>query len=336
MKKNVLFAMAQCHHRRMFHRSDLERIERVCRVLPVAIPETADKQFLLRHVGDADIVVTSWGSAALDEQVMAEAGRLELLAHAGGTVKPVVSDALWSREVRVTSAAAALAFGVAEFCLGLMLTASKRAFWAGMATREGKWSEGIQVFHGPQEIYQQNVGIIGASHVGRQLARLLKNFTCNVLIYDPYCTAEHARALGARKVDTLEELFSECMIVSLNAPMTDETRHMIRGRHVRLLRPGALFINTARGPIVEEHEMIAELKTGRFVACLDVVTEDEPPAADNPLRHLPNVWLTPHEAGAVAQNLQRIGTFVANEIEAFVAQDPLHYEVKQQHLAFVG
>jgi phosphoglycerate dehydrogenase-like enzyme len=216
-----------------------------------------------------------------------------------------------------------------------MLTATKRAFWGGLATRQGQWSESLGAFHGPQEIYQQNIGVIGASHVGKQLVRLLQNFNCNVLLYDPYCTAPQARALGAEKVETLEELFSQCMVVSLNAPLTAQTRHMIRGAHFKLLQPGALFINTARGAIIEEAEMIQELRTGRFVACIDV-TDPEPPAADHPLRHLPNVWLTPHEAGAVAQNLQRIGTFVADEIEAFVAGEPLHYPVMQQQLAMVG
>jgi phosphoglycerate dehydrogenase-like enzyme len=217
----------------------------------------------------------------------------------------------------------------------LILTATKRAFWGGLATRQGQWDAGIKLFHGPQEIYQQKVGVIGASHVGKQLMRLLQNFDCEVLVYDPYCSTQQARSLKATKVDTLEELFSECMVVSLNAPATAQTRHMIRGKHFRLLKPGALFINTARSAIVHQEEMIEELRSERFVACIDV-TDQEPPAADHPLRHLPNVWLTPHEAGAVAQNLRRIGTFVANEIEAFVSDEPLHYEVKQQQLAIVG
>ena len=107
---------------------------------------------------------------------------------------------------------------------------------------------------------------------------------------------------------------------------------MIRGTHFRLLRPGAVFINTARAAIVHEQEMVEELAKGRFVACIDV-TDPEPPPADSPLRSLPNVWLTPHIAGAVAQNLLRIGTFAANEVEAFLAGEPLHFQVTEQQLA---
>ncbi|MHB1155912.1 MAG: hydroxyacid dehydrogenase [Phycisphaerales bacterium] len=335
MKKRVLFAVSQTHYPKLFHPDDLDRISRLCDVIPAPVPQTADKPFLLEHMDEANIVITGWGTAAMDEQIMAAATKLELLTHAAGSVKPVVSDALWNRHVRVTSAAAAISFGVAEFCLGLILTATKRAFWAGIDVRAGQWQQGIECFGGPQEIYQQKIGVIGASHVGRHLIRLLQNFRCQVLLFDPYCSGEKAQAMGAQKVETLEELFARCMVVSLNAPSTEQTRRMIRGEHFRLLQNGALFINTARGAIVHEQEMIEELKTGRFVACIDV-TDPEPPAADSPLRTLPNVWLTPHEAGTVAQNLLRIGTFVADEIDAFVNEKPLCYEVQQHQLANIG
>ena len=270
MKKKVLFAVDPCHFSKLFDPSDLGRIGRSCEIVPAPARESPDKNFLLRHIGQAHVVITSWGTAALDDQIVAEAGQLELLAHAGGTVKPVVSAALWAKGVRVTSAAAALADGVAEFCLGLILTATKRAFWAGLATRQGAWLDSLNLFHGPQEIYRQNIGVIGAGHVGKRLIRLLRHFDCQVLLYDPYRSTTQAQVLGACKVETLEELFTQCSVVCLNAPSTPETQRMIRGAHFRLLRPGALFINTARGAVVDETEMIEELQTGRFVACIDV------------------------------------------------------------------
>ena len=330
--KTVLFAIDEAMRHKVFSTVDERRIQDVCRVACSQAPPAADKAFLLEHIERAHIVITSWDTAALDADVMAKARNLELLTHAAGSVRPVVTEALWERGVQVTSAAAAIAYGVAEFCLGLILMACKRAFWAGPATRKGQWKEGIQDFHGPNEIYQQTVGIIGAGHVGRHLIRLLKNCDCDILLYDPYCSRQGAGDLGVAKADTLEEIFSRCIAVSLNAPSTEETRDMIRGTHFRLLRPGAVFINTARAAIVHEQEMVEELAKGRFVACIDV-TDPEPPPADSPLRSLPNVWLTPHIAGAVAQNLLRIGTFAANEVEAFLAGEPLHFQVTEQQLA---
>ncbi len=319
----------------LFSKRDLDRIRAVGDFLNEPPTANPDKEFLLNHISDADIIITSWGTAALDAQVMAKAAKLRLLTHAAGSVKPVVSPELWKANVKVTSAAAAIACGVAEFCLGLLLTASKRAFWGAIGTRQGYWAEPLKVYGGAFEIYQQKVGIIGASHVGKHLIRLLKNFTCDIVLFDPYCSSKDAEALGVTKVDTLEELFSSCVAISLNAPSTEETRGMLRGKHFSLLRDGGLFINTARSAIINEPEFIEELRKGRFVACLDV-TDPEPCPLDHPYRRLPNVILTPHEAGVIAQNKLRIGTFVADEITDFIQNKPLHFPVTEEMLARIG
>lgn len=319
----------------LFSQKELDRIHDCCEVIDAPVPQLADDIFLKKHIGNADIVISSWSTAKFNAEIMSKAENLKLLAHAAGTVKPVVSDALWARGVKVTSASAALAYGVAEFCLGLMLMATKRVFWASQGTRQGLWRENTELFHGPFEIYQQKIGIIGASYVGKILIKLLKNFDCEIFLYDPYCSEQQAQELGVQKAKTLESLFSQCRIVSLNAPLTDETRGMIQQKHFALLPDGAVFINTARGAIINEKEMIEELKNQRFIACLDV-TDPEPPTQNNLLRSLPNVILTPHEAGVIAENMLRVGTFVANEIEAFVNGKPQHFEVLEHQLETIG
>lgn len=331
----VLYALNNELFKKIFSQRDQARISSLCDVIDVPVPAAADKDFLLNNISDADILISSWGTQALEADILDQALNLKLLCHAAGSVKPVVSDAFWEKKLQATSAAAAIAFGVAEFCLGLILTATKRAFWGGLGTRQGMYKQGIECFGGPNEIYQQKVGVIGASHVGRHLIRLLHNFSCDVVLYDPYCSREKAEELSAAQVDTLDELFSQCMVVSLNAPSTDETKHMIRGSHFAQLPEGALFVNTARSAIVHEEEMIEELKKGKFVACIDV-TDPEPTLLDSPLRNLANVWLTPHEAGVVAQNMLRIGTFVADEIEAFTNGKPFIYPVTQEMLSRIG
>lgn len=334
--RKLLYAVNQDLFHTLFHSTDLERINQFCSPVVFTRVENADKDFLLKHSADVEIIVTSWGTAALDAEIMAHAKQLKLLTHAAGSVKPVLSDAVWNAGVRVTSAAAAIAYGVAEFNLGLILTASKRAFWAANGARKGLWSEPLGDFGGAFEIYQQNIGIIGSGHVGRHLIHLLKNFSCHLFLYDPYCSIEQATKLAVTKVETLEELFSQCMIISLNAPSTEETKGMLRGKHFALLKDGALFINTARNALINEPEFIEELKKERFVACLDVTDPIEPCSLDHPYRHLPNVMLTPHEAGVINQNKLRLGTFVANEIEAFVTGKPLYFEVTQENLMRIG
>jgi phosphoglycerate dehydrogenase-like enzyme len=333
--KKVLFALNRQYHSTIFRPEDIARVGACCEVIHGEPPITADKEFLLRHIGPAEIVISTWDTAPFDAEVMAATGKLELLVHAAGSVKPVVSDALWARGVRVVSMAAAISYGVAEFCLGHILTAPKRFWWACEAERRGQWKEGLSAFGGVFEIYGQNIGIIGMGHVGKHLVRLLKNFTCNIIVYDPYFSQAQAQKAGVRKVDSLDEIFSSCRVVTLCAAGTAETRHMIRREHFAILPKGAVFINVARGGIFDENELVAELRRGSFVACLDVA-DVEPLAPDHPYRSLPNIILTPHIAGVAAENRLRIGTMAADEIEAYVRGRALQFEVTREQLARIG
>ncbi|HWL52234.1 MAG TPA: hydroxyacid dehydrogenase [Chthoniobacteraceae bacterium] len=332
MPANVLIAVNRELFPTLFSKMDLDRLHGIARVLPVEPPVDADRDFLLEHAGEADVVISSWGTARVDAEVLAKADRLKLVCHAAGSVRPVVSEALWERKVRVTSSAAAIAYGVAEFTLGLLLSCSKRVPWFGVGTRQGYWQEPQASFGGAFEIYQQNIGIIGAGHIGRILIRLLKSFTCQVLVYDPYLSAGEAEKLGVRKVDELEELFSTCRAVTLHAPTHENTRHMLRGHHFAALQKGSLFINTAGSIQIHEEEFLAELRKGNFVACIDRCNL-EPVEQDHPYRHLPNVLLTPHIAGVIAENRLRIGTMVVDEIEQLINGGAFFHEVTLEDLA---
>lgn len=330
-RPKVLLAIHSHLYETMFSPTDRERLFALADVLNPQPPKEATAEFVTANIPGADVAITSWGSPRFEGEVLGAADSLKVICHAGGSVRPHVSEEFWARGLQITSAAAAISLGVAEFCLGLILTATKRAFWLGLETRNGHWHEAGVLYGGWSEIYQQRIGIIGAGFVGRHLAKLLSNFTCEICFYDPYLTHEAAAEMGATKLDTLEELFSSCKVVSLNAPTTPETVGMLRGEHFALLQPGALFINTARSILINEDEFLAEVRKGRFVACIDV-TNIEPPALDYPLRNLPNVWLTPHIAGTVAENKLRIGTLVVDEIELLVKGEPYRFEVTEQAL----
>ena len=154
------------------------------------------------------------------------------------------------------------------------------------------------------------------------------------MAYDPYLSEEEASALGVSKV-SLENLMSCSDIVSLHAPATEETKHMINKTNLRLMKDGAIFINTARGSIVNEQDLIKELETGRITACLDV-TDPEPPDINSPLRKLPNVVLTPHIAGAIANNRLRNGRYAIDELERFFRGEKILYEVNLSHWEHLG
>jgi phosphoglycerate dehydrogenase-like enzyme len=331
VKPKVLFAVAREFREQIFPPHTLEVVRAGCDIIDVPAPQEPDTAFLRAHLASADVVVSGWGTDPLSAEVLSAAPSLKLLAHAAGTIKGQMTPAAWDRGIRVTGAAPAIAQGVAEFCLGLIITAAKRVYWFADRIRQGSWSRSDDVFGKAFEIYRQKVGVIGASHVGRRLVELLKPFGCTVVVFDPYWSKEKLAALGAQKAETLDDLFSQCRVVSLNAPVTKETEGMIRGKHFALLPEGAVFINTARAVLVNQEEMLEQLNRGRFVACLDV-TLPEPPPLDHPLRRLPNVILTPHEAGAMAENLARIGEFISSEIARFAAGSPLAGEVTRGQL----
>lgn len=331
-KPRVLIAINRNWYPTLILPADLARLEEVAEILNPDPAARCDRSFLERHLAEADIVLTSWDTACLDADVLARAGRLRLVCHAAGSVRPVVSEALWRAGVRVTSGAAAISHGVAEYCLGLALMASKRVFWLAEGVRKGLWMEPQGCFGGLFELYRQNVGVIGAGHIGARLIRLLGSFDCQVLLYDPFCPDERAAALGCRKVPSLEELFASCRVVSLNAPTNEGTKHMLRGRHFASLRPGSVFINTAGSIQIHEAEFLEELRKGRFVACIDRC-EEEPCALDHPYRTLPNVILTPHIAGVAAENRLRIGAMVIDDALAFLRGEPMAGEVTEAALA---
>lgn len=320
------FAIPEAIAGTIFLPEDRRRLEQSVEII---VPPAAGDFVWEEHLealGSTQILVTGWRTPPLPTALLSQMPRLAFVANASGGVKGHLPQQLWEAGVRVVTASSALGWGVAEFTLALMLLGSKRALWLVQNTRRNQWQEEKHCFGGGFELFDCKVGLIGAGQSGRHLLRLLAPFQCQLFVYDPYVPAETLAAYGAKRVDHLEELFETCRIVSLHAALTPETCHLLRGDHFRRLAPGSLFVNTARAGLVHEGELIEALRGQNFVACIDVAME-EPPAPDHPYRHLPNVILTPHIAGAIAENRFRLGRLVTQEIEHFLAGRPLQHEV---------
>jgi phosphoglycerate dehydrogenase-like enzyme len=253
------------------------------------------------------------------------------MAHMGSSVTRFVSDSLWQRGVRVTTAAPALARDVAVTTLGLMLVGLKRIWPLGQHVRAGGWRE--SPYWPSRELYGKTVGIIGASHVGRHLIELLRPFDVRVLLYDPYVSPEDAALLGVSKAG-LDDLLRQSDVVSLHAPAKPETYHLLDAGRLALMKDDALIINTARGTLIDEEALIAELSWGRFFAFLDV-TDPEPPAAGSPLRRLDNVVVTPHLAGCI-EDCGRMGEMAVEELRRHFAGEPPLYEVTAEMLSRIA
>jgi phosphoglycerate dehydrogenase-like enzyme len=184
------------------------------------------------------------------------------------------------------------------------------------------------------ELYNKKVGIVSASMVGRRVIKLLKPFGCDVMVYDPYLGETTRQELGVRLV-SLEELFATGDIVSVHAPTTPETEKMIGVQHFKVLRDGALFIQTARNWVLDSAALLAELQTGRIRAVLDVFDE-EPLPADDPLRELDNVLLTPHVSGHTDESRARLVEAVADDMKRFFEGETLKLAVSWERLKIMA
>ncbi|PZF82650.1 hydroxyacid dehydrogenase [Jiangella anatolica] len=278
----------------------------------------------------ADVLLTSWGSPPLDEDVLAGAPRLRAVLHAAGSVKHHVTDACWDRGLTVTTAAAANAVPVAEYTLAAILSAGKRVpqFAAGLRARPGDWSWRDEV--GAASNYRRVIGVVGFSRIGRRVAELLRPFDLTVLVADPYADPVAVAAAGADLVE-LDDLLARADVVTLHAPSLPETRHLIDARRCALMSDGATLINTARGALVDHAALTAECERGRLSAVLDV-TEPEPLPPDSPLYRLPNVVLTPHVAGALGTECRRLAALALDELERFAAGQPPQHAVRRDDL----
>ncbi|HNX13568.1 MAG TPA: hydroxyacid dehydrogenase [Oscillospiraceae bacterium] len=279
-------------------------------------------------VANADVIITSWGSPAIDKEILDRCPNLRLVAHAAGSVKSVVTEELWACGVRVTNSAKMLGMGVAETALGFTICAAKNIFALNSGIHGGGWDEGRE---NVRELYTLTVGVLGSGWAGGHYIKLLQNFNVRVLCYDPYLSAEKAASLGCERA-TLEEVLKNSDVVSIHAPAIEATNHMINADTLKLMKKDAVLINTARGTIIDEKALYEHLLAGNLrYACLDVF-DPEPPEADNPLRKLPNCILTPHLAGLVTNGLQRIGMHVTEEIGRFCRNEKMECEVLKKNL----
>jgi phosphoglycerate dehydrogenase-like enzyme len=325
----ALLVMAPALTRGMLTEAHLERLRATCRVPHPEPLANLDEPGAAAHLADVEILLSGWGCPPLDAATLARLPRLRFVAHAAGTVKNHVPPECFGR-VRVSSAAAANAVPVAEYTLAAILLANKRVFRLQRLYAELRnfrlWSQEAPGLGNLGKV----VGVVGASRVGRRVLELLRPFDFQVLLHDPTLAPGEAEALGAEPVE-LDDLMARSDVVTLHAPSLPATRHQIDARRLALMRDGAVLVNTARGALVDHAALIAELGSGRIDAVLDT-TEPELLPADSPLYELPNVFLTPHVAGAQGAETQRLVDLALDEIERFVRGEPLQHEVRLHDL----
>ncbi|MCH5670264.1 hydroxyacid dehydrogenase [Streptomyces gilvus] len=323
-RPQALFAMTAENVPRVFPPEVLARLHESVDIDPGPVAEDFADPEVRKVLARTEILVTGWGCPVLDAAALDAAPGLRAVLHSAGSVKGFVTPEVWRRGIAVSTAAAANAIPVAEYTLAAILLAGKDAFTARDRLRAGRAFPGWEFVPGIGN-HGRRVGVVGASRIGRRLLDLLRPFDLRACLADPYVDATRAAALGVPLLE-LDDLLRTSDIVTLHAPETAETRHMIGRRELALMPDGAVLINTARGGLVDHDALIAELRSGRLSAVLDV-TDPEPLPADSPLHELPNAFVTPHLAGSQGNEVARLGRAVAEEAARFVAGEELAYAV---------
>ena len=267
-----------------------------------------DRPALLRALADVDAVIVR-SATRIDAEALAHAPHLRVLARAGVGLDNVDVEAATKAGVMVVNAPSSNTVSAAEHAVGLLLATARNVPQAMAALKAGEWKR--SEFTGA-ELYGKVAGILGLGRIGELVAQRLAAFGMQVIAYDPYVPTARAAQLGVR-LAPLEDLLAEADFITVHLPKTAETVGLIGERELRLVKPGVLIVNSARGGIVNEHALALALKDGRVGgAGIDVFATE--PCTDSPLFGFPNVVVTPHLGASTHEAQEKAGTQVARSV----------------------
>ncbi|MFE2889264.1 2-hydroxyacid dehydrogenase [Streptomyces sp. NPDC059272] len=279
----------------------------------------------LRDSG-AQVLVTQMGPVT--ERVLAACPELRLVVVCRGGPVNVNLDAAKTHDVRVCFAPGRNAAATAEFTVGMMLAALRRIPQAHeLLAGQGSWAGGASYYtyeHSGLELEDLPVGLVGYGAVGSRVARVLCAFGARVMVYDPYVHGEiHGLRVGA-----LDELLRRSRVITLHARLTQETRGLIGARELALLRPGAVVVNVARGPLLDEEALCDALDSGQVsAAALDTYAHEPLPAGARLFGFADRVVLTPHLGGASRAVAEKAARIAAAEVGRWARREPLAHSL---------
>jgi D-3-phosphoglycerate dehydrogenase / 2-oxoglutarate reductase len=268
----------------------------------------SDRAALLPALAGVDAVIVR-SATRIDAEALAKAPNLRVVARAGVGLDNVDVEAATKAGVMVVNAPSSNTVSAAEHAVGLLLAVARNVPQAMASLKAGEWQRSR--FTGA-ELYGKVAGILGLGRIGELVAQRLAAFCTQVIAYDPYVPTARAAQLGVRLVG-LEDLLAEADFISVHLPKTAETSGLIGERELRLVKPGVLIVNAARGGIVDENALALALKDGRVGGAGIDVFATEPPA-DSPLLAFPNVVVTPHLGASTHEAQEKAGTQVARSV----------------------
>lgn len=274
-------------------------------------------------VQDAEVLLTH--VAPVTQAVLDAAPNLRIIGCCRGGPVNVNVAAATARGIPVVNAPARNSQAVVEFTVGLILTECRGIARAHAALSQGVWLSDLYRYDRTgRELRGQTIGLVGFGAIAQSLVAYLKPFGLHILAYDPFVPAARCAALGAEQV-SLDDLLTRADIVSLHARVTPQTVGMMGAAQFARMKPGAYFINTARGPLVDYDALYHALHSGHLGGAGIDCFPEEPPPPDWPLLHLPNVTVTPHIAGSSQNSAERGAEQIVRDVANFFAGHPLEH-----------
>lgn len=296
----------------------------------VVAPGSMDREALLEAVAEADALIVRSGTT-VDAELLGRAGRLKVVGRAGVGLDNVDVDAATDRGILVMNTPGANATATAEHAWALLLALCRKIPAADASVRRGEWER--KAFVGTQ-LKGKTLGVVGLGRVGRLVAHRGRGFGMTVLAHDPFLSAEAAEEIPVDLVD-LDDLLARADVVTLHAPLTDETRGLVGADRIARMKPGALLVNAARGGLVDEAAVATALEEGRLGGAAFDVYGEEPPAG-SPLLDRPDVVLTPHLGASTVEAQRDVSVQVVEQVVDALRQVDFRNAVNLPFVATAG
>jgi len=296
------------------HEDGIKLLQQYCEV---DIHHDLSPEDLSHKIGNYDILLgrATPATGRIEYPLLEDSGKLKIIGIASVGLDQFDKDYIASKGIKLINLPGVNSISVAEHTVSLLLCGMRCILLAYEQMKDSVWNK--HGFTSAQEIYGKTAGIIGFGNIGKSVCRILKNgFNMNILTYDPYISEEEANHAGAKLVP-LEELLSASDVVTIHAPLTEETYHMIGEEEIKQMKPNSVLLNAGRGGIIDEDALFTYLKNKHLrFAGLDV--QEVEPCHDSPLFTLDNFIATPHIAGLTEDALSRAGIRVVKECLDFL------------------